>query len=292
MEAPAYTPYIQHDRTRAIEAVLSASAEILEVPSVARRLGRYAAALTTIINRATIPNIHNGEIILDGCRSDSIPIVAVHIGEPLMRRSKDLTFNPSQRYVINRTYKSGVARDIYKYQQRHYHSGPTLVEVPALEADRTVARVHVDHLENDDGGWPMRLYSRPLVQFNLDAGQPLSPIVALHEFTHVIQLNSKPIERARNSHLPKELEAYYVAAEAIMGYQDVNRQDELLRHTSQDNLDTAIEVESIRRQHNGLTTDPQPFAYSRELAAELAMEHLAITPAIAALIDSHSRSNA
>lgn len=290
MDIPAYTPYTQQARHRAVESVLTSSAEALQIPDVARRLGHYTAVLVKIIDRATIPNIRNDEIVLDEYRSDCVPIIAVHIGERVLRRSKDLTFNPSQKYVINKVYKSGIARDIFKYQEQHYRYGPELLEIPVLDEDTTIARVHIDHVENDDGTWPMRLYSRPLVQFNLDARQTLSPIVALHEFTHVIQINNKPIERAQNSRLPAELEAYHVAAQVIMGYHDAGRQDELLHHTSQNMLDTAIDVELMRNLHNGPITEPQPFAYSRELATDLAMDNLAITPAIAALVESRAEA--
>lgn len=285
MDIPAYTPYTQQARHRAIESTLLLSAEALQLPEVIHRLGWYATALTTIIDRATVPNIRNDEIVLEGCGTDRTPIIAVHIGERVLRRSKDLTFNPSQKYVINKTYKSGVARDIFQYQTRFYGDGPDLIEVPALTADTTLARVHADHLENDDGAWPMRLYSRPLVQLNLDAHQTQSPVVALHEFTHVMQVNSKPITRADTSNLPAELEAYYVAAQVIQGYRDAGRQDELLRHTSHNNQATALEVEVIRDRHNGPITEHRPFIYSRELAEDLAMSDLEITPSISALVN-------
>jgi hypothetical protein len=290
MDIPAYTPFTERARHKAIESALDLSAETLQIPDVRRRLGQYAVTLMKVIERATIPNIRNNEVVLEGCRTDSVPIVAVHIGEQILRQSKDLIFNPSQKYAINKQYKSGIARDIFKYQEQFYRQGPTALPVPVITSDAILARVHIDYIENDNGSWPMHLYSRPLVQFNLNASHTISPVVALHEFTHVTQIDSKPVNPAKKSPLPAELEAFYVAAEVVKGYRDAGRQDELEQHTSPDTQETALDVESIREYHNGLITDQQPFAYSRELFEDLAMNNLGITPGVAALVDLQTKT--
>lgn len=286
MDIPAYTPYSQQERHQAIEAVLTASAETLQLPEVRRQLGHYAAGLAKVVDHATVPNIRNGEVVMDGRSANCVPVVAVHIGERVLRQSRDLVFNPSQKYAINKAYKSGVARDIFKHQAQFYEQGPSLLPVTPLATDTVLARVQTNTLLNANGAWPVHVYSRPLVQFNLDANHALSPVVALHEFTHVMQYNQKPIDYANKSLVPNELEAFYVTAKIIQGYRDADRHDELLRHTSQNNQDVALEVETIRHRHNGMITELQPFNASANLIEDLAVNQLPITPDIANLIDS------
>ncbi len=290
MDIPSYTPYLQQERHRAVESVLTSSAETLQIPEVSRQLGHYAAILTKIVDHAVIPNMRDGEIIMDGHSANSIPVIAVRIGERVLRRSRDLVFNPSQKYAINRQYKSGIARDIFKCQAQSYENGPELLQVAPLNTNSVLARVQVNTLKNENGAWPMHLYSRPLVQFNLDAGRIFSPVVALHEFTHVMQMNQRPIERANKSMLPNELEAYHVAARIVRGYQDAGKHDELARHTQQNDQDIALEVEALRHQHNGSISGQQPFSSSPDLVEDLALNNLAITTAIENLMNSRSEA--
>lgn len=121
---------------------------------------------------------------------------------------------------------------------------------------------------------------------NVDAAprSRLSPVVALHELTHVVQKESRPlgkVENLRRNKIRRELEAYHVAAQIILGMKDAGRQRELLEHTSKDELEKALNIEGVRLDSQ---SDSDPFDPNNRVVKSMVDNGLGITTEIGKII--------
>lgn len=96
MNNPNYIPYLQHERHQIIDTVIETSAEALQLPEIAVRLGSHALELENLLHYTTIPNLHHGEIVSADTRGDCTEMLALHTNELVSRRYRDLMSNAIQ----------------------------------------------------------------------------------------------------------------------------------------------------------------------------------------------------
>lgn len=228
------------------------------------RLGRYAAELShTLLNIVTPTIESSGIVALDGYRRNTIPAIALHIGEFALRKPQDLQFNTVQRRQIRRTFIPQTAKAILEAHTRHCRNSDTLDDTPIFQADDIRAFVYAWHVTVHNPQCEFFTRSQPIVALNIDAEAPTSPVNLLHELVHVNQFNRYPVSlspfTSARAAVRRELEAYHISAQTIRGYHDAGRQTELLAYISEEDQTAMLDVDTLRAFHqptSGLSFHP------------------------------------
>lgn len=254
MEISPQSTYTQSGRHAVIEKALQASSQALDIPELTARLGHYAADLKHVLLHAVAPPITpDGEVALEGYRRNSTPVIALHIGEFALRRPNDLLFNTIQRRHIRRTFVPSTARAILEAQTTHYQNMSTPDDTPTFVSDEILAYVYGHIVEASNPSWRIYMRSQPIVALNLDAENPSSPVSTLHELVHVIQMNRRPVSQesftSATVTIQRELEAYHISAQVILGYRDAGLQEELAQYASEDDQAAMLDIDEIRASH-------------------------------------------
>jgi hypothetical protein len=277
----------KNKKEQLIEQLKEDSFETLDLPEVKSRLGHYATKLSEVVERSEFVDINpDGFLDIKGFRPTLVPIDARDIGEKASLHAKDSGMNLKQidalvdRYgdPIQATQRSE-ALSQYFTQTRTHRQLPIFTEESGL-AVTTNNRWHPTDEVAVDG--------RPLVSMNMNerVNGKFSPVVFLHEMTHVLQKEATPIRKVETYHrdnVRHELEAYYVAAQIIMGYKDAGRQLELLDHSIREQMDKARRIEEVRASYQSDTNDP--FNPNNRVLKGLVDNKLAITGKLKTIID-------
>jgi hypothetical protein len=225
------------------------SFEMLNVPEVRLRLGSYATKLSDAVERTSFVDVDpEGFLDLKGHGDVIIPVVARHIGERAVLRAEDSGMNTRQIESITSKYDARTAKVASEKLQHHFINTQSHGELPVFEEDSGLAVTSANLWAPNDSA---AVIGRPYLSMNMNSriNEKLSPVVFLHEMTHVLQNEADPIRKLETYNRDKvrrELEAYYVAAQIIMGYKDAGRQAELLDHSDRSEMDNARKIEEVR----------------------------------------------
>ena len=232
--------------------------ELLAVPTVADRLGDYAVHLSSVTDRLVQTEVDSrGFLKLEDEHTDQIPLVLRHLGQRAAIHANNSGMNSEQVNSLSLILGSGKASVAEKKTKLYFSDSQSHREIPTFD--------DVDGLAVTGSNFWLPepntiVYGRPYISMNVDTTPRgrLSPVVALHELTHVVQKEGDPlgkVETLTRDKIRRELEAYYVASQIILGMKDVGRQRELLEHTPRYELEKALKIEKIR-QNNQSNLDP------------------------------------
>lgn len=271
------SPLSTQQRTLAIEQALTASAEALTIPQVRRRLGHYAGALQhTLQHMSAAPMDEDG--YLRDTERGAIPITALHIGEVALRRPKSLFFNRIQQRHIRSKYAPASAKQLIRAHTAHYSTIDTADDLPIFEVPEVEAFVYAHQTAVEDDAYPIYMRGQPVVALNMDASRPAGPVTVLHELIHVLQMNRRPIETTPFTHIAttvqRELEAYYISAQVVLGYHEAGRYQELTKYTSLYDQANFLAIDTIRSAN--LDGDTRVFTPNDALIAQLSQEGLEV----------------
>ncbi len=265
------------------------SLEILQVPSVSRRLGERANQLADAVNRTTSvsPN-HDGFIDFEKDDPDMIPLVLRDIGERAVLHAADSGMNQRQIASLVTTLGIEAAQVAASKLRNFFDDNQAHRELPTFESDSDLAVTGSNHWTPQEN---VLAQGRPYVSMNTSAviNSRLSPLVFLHELTHVLRKESEPlffVDQLERQKVAHELEGYYVAAQIILGYKDADRQRELLEHTSIFELDRARKIESVRLAHQ---SSENPFDPNNRVVKALVDHDLGVTELIGKLARAQKR---
>lgn len=272
----------------AAERLLDSSLAILQVPEVTNRLGDHADSLKDALDRVAPANINPDGFLELQSGPASIPLVIRGIGKGAVLHANDSAMNPYQLESL--TAQIGQEKAMVADQKFRNYLASTAIHksLPVFEDKKGMAVVGSNWWLPKPG---TIIEGRPYVSMNTEAGigSNLSPVVFLHELIHVLQKEANPVHNsntlARNK-VRHELEAYYVAAQIILGMKDAGRHTELLDHTPRHELDRSRAIESVRRDHqeNSDPFDPN----NRVLKALVDNEH-GITKKLGGIIRANAQ---
>lgn len=259
----------------ATEQLIEASHELVQVPSVKDRLGAYAVQLTTSLERSRAIEIDSeGFPAIPNNQREIVPVSARRTGEQAIIHAHDSGMNQAQINAIESRNGQGHGYAAARETERHFIGPPLLhTAMPTFrEGQLGVAPSASWQPDNDTV-----VFGRPSISMNLDGAVNgnLSPIVLLHEMTHVLQRDRAPIRTTESvtgrtgklNMLEDELEAYHVAYKAMQGLRDINRQIEVFIHTHSDQMDKAISIERTRERHQ--ISEKRPFFPTHALVRAL-----------------------
>lgn len=254
MESAQQLPYTISERRTLVGDALEAGAQTLRIPEVRSRLGRYAAELDHTLLNVIVPSIdRDGIMALDGYRRNSTPTIALHLGEFALRKPHNLQFNTIQRRQIRRSFDTPIAKAILEGHSSHCRTSDALDDTPIFEGDDIGAFVYAKNITMHNSQLRFFIRNQPVVALNIDTFNPTSPVNILHEFVHVTQVNRQPVSVSAFTDIRtvvrRELEAYYVSAQIIRGYQDAGRYDELLSHVSELDQAMILDIDTVRADH-------------------------------------------
>lgn len=272
----------------ATNTLVDTSLSILQVPEVADRLRGHSDQLRGALSRVTHTEVGADGFVKFRSELASIPLIVMGIGESAVLHASDSVMNPYQAISLTEQVgqeKAAVASQ--KFRDHLCSSGSHKV-LPVFEDKEGLA-------VTGSNWWIPKskiiIEGRPYVLMNADSrvGTRLSPVVFLHELMHVLQKEAHPVRDTDN--LPRdkvrgELEAFYVAAQIILGMKDANRHRELLGHTPRDEMDRARDIEMTRlsSQDNSDPFDPN----DKVISALVGKKHK-ITKELGLLIDPITR---
>ena len=258
--------------------------ELLAVPTVADRLGDYAIHLSGVINRLVHTEVDSrGFLELEDKRTDQIPLVLRHLGQRAVIHANNSGMNNEQVHSLSLRLGSEKSSVAEKKTKQYFSDSQSHRELPVFDDKDGLA-------VTGSNSWlpePSTIvYGRPYVSMNVDGAKRsrLSPVVALHELTHVVQKEGNPIGRVETltrDKIRRELEAYYVAAQIILGMKDAGRQRELLEHTSRDDLEKALKIEGARLDSQ---SSSDPFDPNSRVVKNMVDNDLGITAEIGKII--------
>lgn len=259
--------------------------ELLAVPTVANRLGDYATHLSGVTNRLAHAEVGSNDFLeIKNDRHDEVPLSLRHLGECAVLHANDSGMNNKQLGSLTKLYGSEEKAIIAKNKTiRHFLNSHSHKNLPVFEDNEGLAVVGSNFWRPKP---ELIVYGRPYVSMNLDGGiqNKLSPVVALHELTHVMQKEAEPIgevEKLARSKFRHELEAYYVAAQIILGMKDAGRQRELLEHTAKRELERALKIEHTRLNSQ---YDSDPFDPNNKVVKAMVDNKLGITSEVGKII--------
>lgn len=280
MNNPNYIPYSQQERHRVIDSVIETSVEALHIPEIAQRLGGRALNLSDILQRATVPNIHHGEVVpFHSQTDDQTEMIALHEDEVVSRRYRDMSFNATQKRTLVENYGPAIANEIITVQNQYFTTDEMSWPIASFDELGAAAHVFKSMLPKQTNHGTMMLKGRPLVVFNADRPKDRTPPFALHELTHVMQLHRRPIvepdENIDQVHIEEELEAYHVSAQVIRGYQDAGHHEELQLSVGEAAQKWMLCIDDVRQSHQH--NNDNPFEANDKVAAGLAAHRLSVT---------------
>ncbi len=272
----------------AAERLLDGSLGILQVPEVANRLGDHTDSLKGALDRVAPTDINpDGFLELQSGRG-TIPLIIRSIGEGAVLHASDSAMNPYQLESLAARIGQEKAMAADRKFRNHLASAALHKSLPLFEDKEGMA-------VSGSNWWLPKpgtiIEGRPYVSMNTEAGigSNLSPVVFLHELIHVLQKEANPVHNsntlARNK-VRHELEAYYVAAQIILGMKDAGRHTELLDHTPRHELDRARAIESVRRDHQD---HADPFDPNDRVVKALVDNELNITKELGNIIRANAQ---
>lgn len=264
----------------ASEQLIEASCELVRTPSVEDRLGTYAVQLTALLERSVAVGV-DGQDYLDipNRQREIIPVNARRIGQKAILHAYDSGLNQAQIDAIQLSHGDGKGYVAAKKTEQFFTESPKHGSLPTFEG-RDQQGVTTNNLWSPNS--KTSVHGRPVVLMNIDAsvGEQLSPVVFLHEMTHVLQKERKPIQgkasltpskRAQNR-LENELEANYAAVTLVEGMRDAKRLGEVSTQLTKKEMLWAIDTELTRRKYQA--NEDMPFYPNRPMVQALAEKDL------------------
>lgn len=258
--------------------------ELLAVQTVADRLGDYAIHLSGITDRLEYTEVDSrGFLELEDEHTDQIPLILRHLGQRAAIHANNSGMNSEQVHSLSLKLGNGKSSVAEKKTKQYFSDSQSHHELPAFDDKEGLAVTGSNFWLPDPN---TIVYGRPYMSMNVDATKRgrLSPVVALHELTHVVQKEGDPIGRVETltrDKIRRELEAYHVAAQIILGMKDAGRQRELLEHTSRDELEKALKIEGARIDSQ---SDSDPFDPNDRVVKSMVDNGLGITTEIGKII--------
>ncbi|MNY23541.1 hypothetical protein D3C86_1572110 [compost metagenome] len=191
--------------------------------------------------------------------------------------------NVRQIEALATKYDAHTAKVSSEELQRHFTNTQSHSELTVFEEDSGLAVASTNQwVPNND----IAIEGRTYVSMNMDSrvNGKFSPVVFLHEMTHALQSEADPtrkLETYKRDKVRHELEAYYVAAQIIMGYKDAGRQLELLEHSDKSEMDGARKIEEVRSTYQ---LESDPFSPNNKVIKGLVDNRLAITQELRELV--------
>lgn len=261
------------------------SLETLHVPEVRARLGEYALRLNDVVVRSRYAPVDSDDFLdVKETQPSLVPVVARHMGERAVLHARDSGMNAHQIEALGRDSDPAIARAHAQSLDRYFqmnNSHGVLGEVnewSEIAAAGSNYRLRGDELT----------FGRPYVSMNMNARMNgrFSPVVFLHEATHILQREANPVRSAdlfQHDNIRNELEAYHISAQIILGYTDAGKQAELLAHTSTEMLDQTLRIEEVRARYQ---TSKDPFTPSEAVVQGMFDSELGITHEMARIIEA------
>lgn len=259
--------------------------ELLGVPEVAHRLGDYGVRLSGVLDRMSHAEVHPTSFIeMADKHIDDIPFVLRHLGQRAALHANDSYMNQMQFNSLTAKLGTEKANVAVQKTKQYFLDSQSHRELPIFEDEDGLAITGSNFwLPKQD----TLVYGRPYLSMNVETTHDrLSPVVALHEYVHVLQKEDSPIVRAESlgrNKVKHELEAYYVAAQIILGMKDAGRQKELLEHTSRDELERALKIEVVRANSQ---KSNDPFDPNNEVVKSMVDNNLGITAEVGKIIQN------
>ncbi|AKM80520.1 TPA: hypothetical protein DDX46_04260 [Candidatus Saccharibacteria bacterium] len=258
--------------------------ELLAVPTVADRLGDYAVHLSGVTDRLVHTELDSmGFLELEDEHTNQVPLVLRHLGRRAAIHANNSGMNSEQVNSLSLKLGPGKTSTAKKKTRQYFSDSQSHRELPVFEDEDSLAVTGANFWLPEPN---TIVYGRPYISMNVDAAMSgrLSPIVALHELTHVVQKEGGPIGRVETLTRDKirhELEAYYVAAQIILGMKDAGRQRELLEHTPRYELEKALKIENLRLESQ---SNSDPFDPNNQVVKSMVDNELGVTAEVGKII--------
>lgn len=258
----------------------------LDIPAVQDRLGDKALELARLVDDSEFVGVdHEGMVELGEDRLGKFALTVVATGERTMRSAASHFLSDTQRERVLEAHGSQGLRDVTAAIRARAKDEPLHV------FDRELGYVTASPVDMGDG-WTVR--GRPLMVLNRDTS--IYPFAAaplfLHEATHMLQRTREPVfnverglDPVRRS-IKDELEAYSDTAQVILGIQGDRRASDLLSSISPKQIEWALAIEDVRKQH---ANPDEPYAPTNRVAAAMVDARLGITPALQKIIKGRQR---
>ena len=262
------------------------SLEVLNISEVKTRLGSYATRLSEAVERTDFVDVDgDGFLDIKGYRPALVPVVARHIGERAILRAEDSGMNLRQIESLTKKSNAHTASVASDKLHRHFTATQAHSELTVFEGESQLAVTSTNYWAPNER---TIVSGRPYVSMNMNGrvNDKLSPVVFLHEMTHVLQSEADPVRKIETfprDKIRRELEAYYVAAQIIMGFKDAGRQRELLEHSAADEMNAAHKIERIRAAHQ---VDSDPFSPNNKVVMGLVNNGFGFTSELRKLVDN------
>lgn len=276
----------QTEKESSVRRLQEDSLEMLNVPEVKSRLGGYATRLSDAVERTGIVNVDTeGFLDIKGYRTAFIPVVARYIGERAILRAEDSGMNMRQIESLTSKHDAHIAKVSSEKLQHHFIDTQSHSELTVFDEGTGLAVTSTNQWAPND---EIVVLGRPYLSMNMNSrvNGKFSPVVFLHEMTHILQNEADPIrkiETYKRDKVRRELEAYYVAAQIIIGYKDAGRQAELLEHSDRREMDGARKIEEVRSTYQ---LEDDLFSPNDKVIKALVDNRLAITRELGELVGS------
>jgi hypothetical protein len=287
LKVKSYKTKMPRNNKSTTETLRSDSRELLAVPEVAQRLGDYGVRLSGVVDRLSHIEVDStGFMEMRDKHIDDIPLVLRHLGQHAVLHAKDSYMNGLQLSSLTVKLGAEKARVAERKTKQHFMDSQSHRELSIFKDEKGLA------ITGSNFWLPKQdtiAYGRPYMSMNVDTvHDKLSPVVALHEYVHVLQKEDSPIGRVEaleRNKVRHELEAYYVAAQIILGMKDAGRQRELLEHTSRHELERALKIESVRT-NSQMSEDP--FDPNNDVVKSMVDNNLGITAEVDKVVRNKS----
>lgn len=262
---------------QAIESAL----EIVNTPSVEQNLGEYAVNLAELLHRSKVATTdREGLLMLGESFRDTIPVAPRQLGEVALLHIKDASMTKYQKLAID--HQEGLGEGERKAKMLQNVLNQSVIKrkrLPAFEQKNDLG--HTVNLSAEVG--LEEINGRPIVLMNMHdtINNVLSPMVLLHEMTHVLQKERRPSTSLRDdlddsTHISNELEAHYVVSQTVRSMDTKSLRENVIFSTPIRYIDMAQQIDAIRRINqpaNNTLFTPNSIM-EKELASKKVLQYL------------------
>lgn len=228
------------------------SLELLETEHLRARLGtkteRYIEILTGMLY---IPDITGGVIKIEESGRDKVPVLVINQGMALKRNSADILPLPVQQRNATAYSPTWAPVLIEQYRDGQHKVDSPQIQLNDKEAATTQSITSSAGAQAANGTVTrLWLYGAPIITINVDLlkdGEPLSPIVFLHEIDHVRDFIDDPLKIGEEPDLilRHELEGWHVSSEVAKALADMD--DYVFTASDNDYAERAMAIDNRRR---------------------------------------------
>ena len=273
------------ERHAFIERSVEATLEGLKKPEVVKDLGSTACELYDLFSNFVVADNNYGMLDLpSSAHENSVPLVAVERGEPVLLGPTFNTQTASQKEVTIATFKDWQPRHESADQIYNDMTPRLSMFEPVAWNEKTLAQTGlkalllsgkhdlVKQLKDAPSRGFTLMKMRPIILLPFGAYPNAPPDVTTHEAIHYRAVLHKPLvtyHSARSvtaTELRGELEAYHVGS--ALSVQDYREMGDGIDLTQIGSRELQILVETIRFKHNKNSRDP--YNASKALLADLA----------------------